>query len=155
MGLQLTKTSAVSSWLLSWWTSKLSFLNWICTCLTCLSLGIFDALFVMFRAQAVALELGLGFGGISVREGNSTGSAVVLLESLQSKDEESKFLVYLLLYLVCCSSAAPPCQTFFDTPWGDPYGFYFLAPAFRIKQAFEMLLAWILGLSTPTISLLT
>ena len=70
----------------------------------------------MFRAQAVALELGLGFGGISVREGNSTGSAVVLLESLQSKDEESKFLVYLLLYLVCCSSAAPPCQTFFDTP---------------------------------------
>ena len=61
----------------------------------------------MFGAQAVALELGLGFGGItkvSVREENSTGS--FSFESLQSKDEEAKFLDSLFKF--CCILSVAP-----------------------------------------------
>ena len=41
-----------------------------------------------------------------MREENSTGSAIVLLESLQSKDEEATFLDYLFKF--CCILSVAP-----------------------------------------------
>ena len=83
--------------------STSSLLNWICTYLTCLSLGNFDAPFVMFGAQAMALWLDLGFDWPSGKcEGGKLNREFFFLNLYRVKMSSQSSWIIFTSFVVSC-----------------------------------------------------